>query len=371
MPNCNGFRIALVAAGLACAGPAYAAQRTFVASYGQDVWPCSVTQPCRGFATALGATDPGGEIVVLDSAGYGSVSIGKSVTIVAPPGVYAGISVFGGTGVSIFGAGIRVVLRGLTINGQGGLTGISIAGGADAVVEGCSVAGMLSSGISIVNPGTRATVRDTTVRRSAGAGIFSQGESTGVKEVQLERVWLEGNTNVGIFVGAGNRVFVSDSVVVNNNNGGITASGFPLNSIGGRLQVRRSLVAENSVGVFLLAQDDTGTSTVNGLVDESVIVGNSAFGVSVRTEPGSTWNMRGTLSGNLINGNGSQGVLGVRYGAGGYPEVILGGNVITGNGNRGIENVSDSATIRSVGSNRVRGNDVGNTSGTITTFPPI
>jgi hypothetical protein len=43
------------------------------------------------------------------------------VTITAPPGVYAGISVFPATnGVDIATAGISVALVGLTINGQGG-----------------------------------------------------------------------------------------------------------------------------------------------------------------------------------------------------------------------------------------------------------
>jgi hypothetical protein len=64
-------------------------------------------------------TAANGEIVVLDSGGYGRVTIDKSVSIVAPPGIYAGISVFAGQdGVTIFTPGITVVLRGLTINGR-------------------------------------------------------------------------------------------------------------------------------------------------------------------------------------------------------------------------------------------------------------
>ncbi len=56
------------------------------------------------------------------------VAIGQSVSIVAPPGVYAGISVPSGAGVSVSGSGLRVVLRGLTINGQGGSVGVSVFG---------------------------------------------------------------------------------------------------------------------------------------------------------------------------------------------------------------------------------------------------
>jgi hypothetical protein len=77
----------------------YAAQRAFVASYGTDVNTaanCSLASPCRGFAAAATVTDANGEIIVLDSAGYGPVTITKSISIIAPAGVYAGITVFSG-----------------------------------------------------------------------------------------------------------------------------------------------------------------------------------------------------------------------------------------------------------------------------------
>jgi len=36
--------------------------------------------------------DPGGEVIALDAAGYGAVTITKSVNIIANPGFYAGIT---------------------------------------------------------------------------------------------------------------------------------------------------------------------------------------------------------------------------------------------------------------------------------------
>ena len=82
------------------------AQRTFVASVGSDAGPCSITAPCRGFAAAVTKTSAGGEVIVLDSAGYGAVTITKSVSIIAPPGVYAGISVFSGNGITVNAPGV-------------------------------------------------------------------------------------------------------------------------------------------------------------------------------------------------------------------------------------------------------------------------
>src|SRR4030095_12840317 len=96
-----------------------AAQRTFVASTGSDANACSITAPCRAFAAAVAQTLAGGEVIVQDSAGDGPWTVVQSVSIIAPPGVYAGISVpaaGNGTGVLIATAGINVVLRGLTIN---------------------------------------------------------------------------------------------------------------------------------------------------------------------------------------------------------------------------------------------------------------
>ena len=112
---------ALGIATLALALPACAAtaQRTFVSAHGNDANPCSIPPPCRGFAVALTQTSVAGEIIVLDSAGYGAVAINKSVSIIAPPGVYAGISVFAGNGITASGAGHQITLRGLKLNGQG------------------------------------------------------------------------------------------------------------------------------------------------------------------------------------------------------------------------------------------------------------
>ena len=121
--------IVLVCLIAAAAGTAHAqVQRTFVKSTGNDGNPCSLTAPCRGFAAALAQTAANGEIIVLDSAGYGAVTISQSVSIIAPPGVYAGISVFSGTGIAITGTNVRVVLKGLSINGQGGSNGIVFSG---------------------------------------------------------------------------------------------------------------------------------------------------------------------------------------------------------------------------------------------------
>src|SRR5262249_17990548 len=76
---------------------AYAlSNRTFVSGSGNDANPCSLGAPCRSFAGAIAQTSPGGEIAVLDTAGYGAVTITHAVSIVNEEGVEAGITVTSG-----------------------------------------------------------------------------------------------------------------------------------------------------------------------------------------------------------------------------------------------------------------------------------
>src|SRR5499427_9857088 len=85
---------------------AYAlANRTFVSGSGNDANPCSLAAPCRSFAGALAQTNPGGEIAVLDTAGYGAVTIAKAISIVNQDGVEAGVTATGGADAITINAG--------------------------------------------------------------------------------------------------------------------------------------------------------------------------------------------------------------------------------------------------------------------------
>lgn len=107
----------LLVASLLTTTPAGAAvQRTFVSGQGNDANPCSISAPCRLFTVAIAQTVSGGEVVVVNPGGYGPVTITKAVSIIAPPGIYAGVSVSAGDGVTVnAGPSDRVVLRGLNI----------------------------------------------------------------------------------------------------------------------------------------------------------------------------------------------------------------------------------------------------------------
>lgn len=177
--SCSRIALAVAASlALLATTPAFSAQRTFVSAAPGvvDNPACSLVAPCRQFSAALLATSPGGEIIVLDSAGYGTVTIGQSVSIIAPPGVYAGISVFGGDGVGVFTiSSDKVVLRGLSINGQGGggNSGIHVLGSGTVYIERCTVANI--GGIGIQIDGGRIHIRDTLVQGSTLSGLHLIG----------------------------------------------------------------------------------------------------------------------------------------------------------------------------------------------------
>src|SRR5262245_40834709 len=107
--------------------------QTYISASGNDGGSCQRNAPCRTLARAVAVIAGGdGEVIVLDSGDYGAVKIESSITIHAPEGVHAGVSVTtsNGDGVTInAGANDIVVLRGLTLNGEMGKDGIKFNSG--------------------------------------------------------------------------------------------------------------------------------------------------------------------------------------------------------------------------------------------------
>ena len=115
--------VALLAFG-AFATPALAdaPPKIFVASTGDDANSGARTAPKRSFQTAHDAVAAGGQIVVLDTAGYGPLNISKSVGIIVPPGVNGFVTQTKLASNGIFidaGSDSVVTLRGLVIEGPG------------------------------------------------------------------------------------------------------------------------------------------------------------------------------------------------------------------------------------------------------------
>src|SRR5216117_1866651 len=123
--------------------------RTFVSGLGSDANPCTRLSPCRSFQRAHDVVVAGGEVIAVDSAGYGPITITKSVSIIGD-GNYAGINTSSGNGVTIVTAGITVNLRSLIIAGLGTATnGINVTSVGNLHVEECVISGFAGLGIDV------------------------------------------------------------------------------------------------------------------------------------------------------------------------------------------------------------------------------
>ena len=202
--------------------PAIAGPRIFVSGLGNDANPGTREQPKRTFASALTVTDPGGEIIVLDSAGYASstLTIDKPISIIAPSGLYAGVRIASGTAIKIT-AGVNdiVVLRGLSITGPGGGgggTGINLTAAGAVHIENCVISGFRSSnpsvpGHGILCAGARKIFIKDTIARENFNGIYA---TAGM--LSIDRVRLEGNQQNGLRIGAGVKAVIGHSVASGN-----------------------------------------------------------------------------------------------------------------------------------------------------------
>lgn len=268
--------------------PAHGAQRAFVASTGVDAGNlvCARPTPCRSFQSAIDNVDPGGEVVVLDSAGYGSMLITKSVAVIVPTGLHAGLTIFGGTGVAIAAPGKIVTLRGLYLNGLGGTRGIDITDAAEVHVENCVVAGFSEFGIFLHASGARMWVLDTILRDNGQTGllILSRGLAQRMTVV-VDRSRAEGNgtgafgADGGIHALGGADVTISNSVMSGNFRG-VGACGDALDTVNAVVVVEKSVVTFNGVGLFVSVNGPTACVM---LASDTNITRNSIFGIEQQT----------------------------------------------------------------------------------------
>ncbi len=350
------LRSTLLTAALAFTCDAAAAQRTFVSTSGSDANTasnCSNTAPCRSFGSALTVTDSGGEIIVLSSGGYGPVTINKSVSIVAPEGVYAGISVISGNGIDIATAGVGVVLRGLTIRGLGGSNGVNMTAGASLTVQNCTLSG-LSTGINIAT-GAKVKILDSLLHWNlTGAGI-----SSGATAVVSHSRFLDNDYGLYVY-SSGASTFTFAEVSHSEASGG--TEGFSAEALSGgtaRLNIQNSVANKNLYGVRL---NSLASSVTEANIATSAFSGNSFNAVRVDASGGTT---RATVSGSLISHTGLDGLAAVGSGA----KLVVSGNTIAHN-DVGLAQDS-SAVLQSTGDNTLSDNTTANTSGTIGTLTKL
>jgi hypothetical protein len=160
--------------------------RAYLAIDGNDANPCTLPAPCRLLPAALAAVADGGEIWMLDSANYNTatVTIGKSVSILAVPGAVGSVVAAGGPAISITAGGLEVSLRNLVIvplAGGGGTHGASMTGASTLTIENSLFANLTGNGVQVVGSGML-RVANSTFRgindNSTNSAVWAQNGAT-------------------------------------------------------------------------------------------------------------------------------------------------------------------------------------------------
>lgn len=252
----------------------HAVVRTWVSTSGSDTNPCTRAAPCRNFDAAINAVDAGGEVVVIESGGYGPFTVTKSVSILTPPGLLGAVAPTSGAGITIdAGPADSVVLRGLSIGSFGATRGIHfLAGGSlhayDLLVRRFNIAGLHQ-----IAPSTL-VVRDS-VFLGNGSALWIDSATEGAHAL-LERVSFEENDLYGLELRDNGRVVAKSCSVIGGDNGLVAGP-----DSGGTAQLDVESCVIMNTATALKAGFGNGTATIR--VSNSTITDNE-FATAV-TEP--------------------------------------------------------------------------------------
>jgi len=240
------FATALLA--MMWAMPAQAqATRTWISGVGDDVNPCSRTAPCKTFAGAISKTATGGEIDCLDPAGYGAVTIIKSITLDCGGGIggQAGSILASGTpGITVNASDTAQIVKirnmtidGIQASGSPGTSGIRFINGKQLSVEHVGIFGMggttgsnggidFEPGNTVASDAAKLYTLDVEIQYGLGDGILIHPLNGGTANATLYHTTVMGNAGSGLNVssislttGAGSTVTVVQSEFSGNANG--------------------------------------------------------------------------------------------------------------------------------------------------------
>jgi hypothetical protein len=312
---------AMSLAAMLMAAPAQAqVAQTFVSAAGSDSNNCAdVTTPCLHFQNAVNATAPGGEVVALNQADYGPMTINQPITINGQGWAYVAPAA-GGTAITInANSGDAVTLRGLVLDGfnatnTNGTNGIVLNSGRRLTVTNCIMQNFLLAGTGPL-----------------GRGILMQPTS-GTLSFDISYTTLL-NNSIGIEwvppSGSPNAIGVIDHVTAINASEGGSAIAFETeNAAGGYVfaAISNSVTSNNGAGVYADNQFSPSTiavsiknltatnnflgiianGTSNVQLGQSVITGNT-YGITNNTQPNTFY----TYNDNQIGQNSLADITGI------------------------------------------------------------
>jgi hypothetical protein len=307
---CLAANAAVVAALLVAASPAQAlVVRAWVSGKGSDIAGCGApANACRTLQyTHDHIVSAGGEIDILDPAGYGTLTITKAISIVNDGVGTAGVQTNNGDAITI-NAGLNdaVYLRGLNIDGLGsGFSGIDFKAGGSLTVVNCVVRHFGFDGL-FINPAAGAltiSISDSIFQNNGSMGIQYLATGTAAANVVVNRVTADNNdTGIGVInenSSAATRFTITNSDASNNTTVGMSAE----NVATGDLHVEiNTSTAENNTrwGLFVNKTADTH-------IARSVFDFNGEYGINnSSTAPGAVY----SSGDSHLEGNGIDAILG-------------------------------------------------------------
>jgi parallel beta helix pectate lyase-like protein len=316
----NAFGLIAFVFGLVAIAQAQAA-RTWVSGLGNDANTCSRTAPCATFAGALAKTNVNGEINCVNPSGYGAVTITKSVTIDCEDTQGSTVQAFV-TGITInLGSESQprmVRLRGLSINGSGGVSGgvpnlgnrgIHVTSDNTApvtlhidqvVIDNFSMEGILFNA-----PGGELLVRNSVVQNCGETGLMVDSSDGSV----IVHATVEGSSfvhnNRGIHAETATRVTVSNCNISNNVRDGVMVQ--TADNSQSEINLYNCYVTGNR-GSGVLAVNNPGVAIIrldgNHIVNNFAIGGGTVPGVRMLNNAEGYSRGNNTISGNDINVSG-------------------------------------------------------------------
>lgn len=264
--------MAFLALTLVFTSAAHAQQRTFVSSTGSDANACTRTSPCRSFQRAHDVVVAGGEVVALDSAGYGPFTITKSVTGSGEGSRAAITTTAAGNAVTINNAAAIVVLRDLNITGlnQTGTSGVAITAATSVHLERLAIDSFSANGIFLNTGGFISLSVIDTVSRNNGDGleVILTG---GTAEISIERSQFINNSLDGMDLCFGTiRAAISNSVASNNGQDGIDA--IQTGAFNSDINISNTVAANNNSDGVKASAPAGNTATVT--IEHSVFYRN-------------------------------------------------------------------------------------------------
>jgi hypothetical protein len=295
-----GLTLALAAC---IATPASAAGSTAYLARAGTGTTCTAAVPCSSITPAILAAGLSGEVICLDKANYGGVTIQQSVIISCgddlweAPGWVIYINTPAGSSVSIEGLvldGTGFTGSAATFSGQGSLRLHRVRIGNNS--------GSNSDGLQFAPSGAaKLDVSDSVFYNNGsgtGGGIVVNPQSGGIAQVALERVVVSGNAFGIAADGSGStggiNMTIADSMIAGNSQDGIVAvtqsGGAPIG-----VMVSNTKSVNNAIGIRSIGPN------VTVRVKNSDVIGNGT-GLSF-----SGGGILATYGNNAVNANGING----------------------------------------------------------------